>query len=139
MNRTELAQLIAEKERTSKLHADRLLRLVLDSIKDGLRRDGTVAISGFGTFTVKPAKGRIGRNPVTGEPIEIPAHYRVGFKAGKDLLDIPMWMGIGGVALIPTYAALGLIALFATNCSIIVERAEKAPVDVETEAAPAAA
>lgn len=45
---------------------------------------------------------------------------------GKRLLDLPVWMGIAGATLLPTYIAIGLIASMAANCSILVERSEPA-------------
>lgn len=51
----------------------------------GLREDGSVTIAGFGTFEVKERKARTGRNPHTGEPIQIAAGRRVGFRMGKAL------------------------------------------------------
>ena len=85
MNKSDLISSIAADLHTSKLAANRLLDTVLHSIQEGLKEEGTVTITGFGTFEVKERKPRIGRNPQTGEPIQIKAGRRVGFRVGKGL------------------------------------------------------
>lgn len=85
MNKSDLIASIASEMHTSKLAANRVLDTVLDSIQRGLRDEGTVTITGFGTFEVKERKPRLGRNPHTGEPIQIEAGRRVGFRVGKGL------------------------------------------------------
>ena len=57
------------------------------AITDALQKGDTVALSGFGTFVVKARAARTGRNPRTGEAIEIPASKVPSFKAGKALKD----------------------------------------------------
>jgi len=85
VNKSDLIASIASEMHTSKLAANRVLDTVLDSIQRGLRDEGTVTITGFGTFEVKERKPRLGRNPHTGEPIQIEAGRRVGFRVGKGL------------------------------------------------------
>jgi DNA-binding protein HU-beta len=60
---------------------------VIDSITDALKRGDQVSLVGFGTFTVKNRAGREGRNPRTGETIQIAPSNVPGFKAGKALKD----------------------------------------------------
>jgi DNA-binding protein HU-beta len=88
VNKSDLVNHIALELRTSKLSATRILDAVLAGIHQGLRRDGTVTITGFGTFEVKDRKPRVGRNPHTGEPIQIEAGKRVGFRVGKGLKEL---------------------------------------------------
>lgn len=88
MNKSDLIEKISEELHTSKLAATRLLDTVLDGIRNGLREEGTVTITGFGTFEVKERKPRLGRNPHTGEPIQIEAGKRVGFRVGKGLKQL---------------------------------------------------
>ena len=88
MNKSDLIAQIAGELHTSKLSANRLLDTVLNKIRDGLREEGTVTITGFGTFEVKERKARVGRNPHTGEPIQIEAGKRVGFRVGKGLKQL---------------------------------------------------
>ncbi|HXP91187.1 MAG TPA: HU family DNA-binding protein [Fibrobacteria bacterium] len=77
----ELAQL------ESKASAERSVTAVLEALVEGLKKDKTVALVGFGTFEVKERKARTGVNPATGEKIKIAASKTVGFKAGKALKD----------------------------------------------------
>ena len=88
MNKSDLIASIAEELHTSKLAANRVLDTVLGTIRKGLRDEGTVTITGFGTFEVKNRKARIGRNPHTGEPIRIAAGKRIGFRVGKGLKQL---------------------------------------------------
>lgn len=83
MNKAELITTVAKNTKMSKAAAERATNLVLESIKRGLKRDGNVTLIGFGTFTVKSRKARMGRNPQTGEPIRIKASRTVGFKPGQ--------------------------------------------------------
>ena len=87
MNKSQLVAHVAEELRTSRLGAARLVDAVMDGILKGLREDRSVTIAGFGTFEVKDRKARIGRNPHTGEPIQIAAGRRVGFRMGKGLRE----------------------------------------------------
>jgi DNA-binding protein HU-beta len=88
LNKSDLVTQIATELHTSKLAATRLLDTVLGAIRQGLREEGTVTITGFGTFEVKSRKPRVGRNPHTGEPIQIEAGRRVGFRVGKGLKQL---------------------------------------------------
>lgn len=85
MNKSQLVAYLAHELNTSKLQANRILDAVLGGVRQGLREDGSVTITGFGTFEVKHRKPRVGRNPHTGEPIQIEAGKRVGFRVGKGL------------------------------------------------------
>lgn len=70
-----------------KAAAGRALDAVIDSITNALKNNEQVTIVGFGTFAVKERAARTGRNPKTGESIEIKASRQPGFKAGKALKD----------------------------------------------------
>ncbi len=87
MNRAELAAAVAKDLGESKAGADRAIAAVLANIQKGLKKQKKVSLVGFGTFEVKARKGRIGRNPRTGESIKIRASKSVGFRAGKPLKD----------------------------------------------------
>jgi nucleoid DNA-binding protein len=87
MNKAQLVAKIAEQTATKKQAAD-IVDSVLNSIRDSLRKREDVAISGFGTFRVKQTKARMGRNPKTGETIQIPAKKKIAFRASKDLKSI---------------------------------------------------
>ena len=91
MNRQELIEvLMTDKEAAfeSKAAADRALKAVLDGISDGIKKDGTVQLIGFGTFNITKRAARKGRNPATGEEIKIKASKSVGFKCGAKFKEI---------------------------------------------------
>ena len=87
MNKAQLIEVIAGKTATKK-EAQDLVETIWDTIKGSLKKQEDVAISGFGTFKVKQTKARAGRNPKTGETIQIPAKKKVAFKASKELKTI---------------------------------------------------
>lgn len=89
MNKAALVDSVQEILGTdcSKAHAERAVNAVLEGIKSGLQEEKLVQLVGFGTFQVKQRKARTGRNPQTGEPIQIAASQTVGFKAGTGLKD----------------------------------------------------
>ena len=65
--------------------ADAAVRTVLNLFSETLLRDGVLSLPGFGTFTVKESPARTGRNPQTGEALDIAASKRVGFKPSSVL------------------------------------------------------
>jgi len=87
VNKSELIEAIANSSDLPKAAAGRALDAVLETISDTLQKGDSVALVGFGTFTIKDRAPRTGRNPKTGEPIEIKAAKVPGFKAGKALKD----------------------------------------------------
>lgn len=87
MNKSDLIDAIALSADISKAAAGRALDATVDTIADALKEGDQVALVGFGTFQVKERAARTGRNPQTGEPIEIKASRVPGFKAGKALKD----------------------------------------------------
>ena len=87
MNKAELIDAIASAADINKSDAGRALDAVIDNITDALKRGDQVALVGFGTFSVKHRAGREGRNPQTGETIQIKPSNVPGFKAGKALKD----------------------------------------------------
>ena len=87
MNKAELIEAVADATDTSKAEASITLDAVLDSIAGALSKGDSVALVGFGTFNVRERAARMGRNPATGETIQIAASKGVGFKAGKSLKD----------------------------------------------------
>ncbi|MGD8576241.1 MAG: HU family DNA-binding protein [Thiohalophilus sp.] len=87
MNKSELIDAVAEGADISKAAATRAVDTMFDSITNTLKSGSQVTLVGFGTFTVKDRAARTGRNPRTGEPIQIAASKVPGFKAGKALKD----------------------------------------------------
>jgi nucleoid DNA-binding protein len=86
MNKAQLVDTIVEITATKK-QAQEIVDTLLVSIRKSLQKKEDVAISGFGTFKVKQTKARMGRNPKTGETIQIPAKKKVAFRASKDLKE----------------------------------------------------
>jgi DNA-binding protein HU-beta len=87
VNKSELIDAIAAAADLPKASAGRALDAVVDGITDSLKKGDPVALVGFGTFAVKHRAARAGRNPQTGETIQIKAANVPGFKAGKALKD----------------------------------------------------
>ncbi len=87
MNKNELINAVAESVSLSKADATRAVDSVLETITNTLKDGDQVSLVGFGTFTSKRREPRTGRNPRTGEPIQIAAANVPGFKAGKALKD----------------------------------------------------
>lgn len=87
MNKTELVDAIAESADLSKASAARALEATLDAVTGALQKGESVALVGFGTFQSKDRAARTGRNPQTGEEMQIPAAKVPSFKAGKALKD----------------------------------------------------
>ena len=87
MTKAELIESVASKTDLPKAIAERAVNTVFDDIVAALKAGDKISISGFGTFAVSSRKARIGRNPKTGDPIEIPASKSAKFKAGKSLKD----------------------------------------------------
>jgi len=87
VNKSELIEAIAASADISKAAASRALDAMIDSVTDSLKKGDSVALVGFGTFSVKERAARTGRNPQTGKPIKIAAAKVPGFKAGKALKD----------------------------------------------------
>lgn len=87
MNKSELIEAIAASADIPKAAAGRALDAMVDSVADTLKKGDQVVLVGFGTFSVKDRAARTGRNPQTGEPIQIAAARVPSFKAGKALKD----------------------------------------------------
>lgn len=83
MNKSELVASVAEVAELTKKDAEKAVNAVFASVQKALVEDDKVQIIGFGTFEVRTRAARKGRNPQTGETIEIPASKNPVFKAGK--------------------------------------------------------
>ena len=87
MNKHELVASVAEVAELTKKDAEKAVNAVFASVKEAIVEDDKVQIIGFGTFEVRTRAARKGRNPQTGETIEIPASKNPVFKAGKALKE----------------------------------------------------
>ena len=86
MIKTDLIDAVVE-QGLSKKQSTLVVETIFSSIKDALRRGEKVQLVGFGTFRTKERKGRMGRNPRTGESVNVPAKRVPLFKAGKVLKE----------------------------------------------------
>lgn len=85
MNKAQLANEIAGKTKLSKAKSLETLNVTFESIRSSLKKGQRVQLVGFGTFSVKQRKARLGRNPKTGEQIQIKARKVPAFHAGSEL------------------------------------------------------
>jgi DNA-binding protein HU-beta len=85
MNKAELVSEIARRVKLSKTQALETLNATFESIKTSLKKGQKVQLVGFGSFLVKQRKARMGRNPKTGEQIQIKARRVPAFQAGAEL------------------------------------------------------
>lgn len=88
MNKAELINKVSEMAEVSKKEAETVITATFDAITDALKDGDKVQLVGFGSFEVKKRAARIGRNPKTKEPIDIPASTVPVFKAGKVLKEV---------------------------------------------------
>jgi len=87
MNKTDLVAKVAEQAELTKKDATSAVDAVLDAIAETLKAGDKVSLIGFGNFEVRERAARKGRNPQTGEDIEIAASKVPAFKPGKELKD----------------------------------------------------
>jgi DNA-binding protein HU-beta len=87
VNKTELIDYIADSADLSKAAAARAVEALITAVKTTLKKNGTVTLVGFGTFSVGKRAARTGRNPRTGDAIKIKAAKVPKFKPGKALKD----------------------------------------------------
>ncbi|HVG93322.1 MAG TPA: HU family DNA-binding protein [Planctomycetota bacterium] len=87
MNKADLVEAMSRHMGSTKAEAERALEAFTGCVAVGLKTKGEVAILGFGTFRVSRRAARLGRNPKTGEPLQIAASKTVAFRAGKALKD----------------------------------------------------
>jgi DNA-binding protein HU-beta len=87
MNKADMIEQIAQAAEISKSAAERAVDALVTAVKTSLKKGEEVTLVGFGTFLVGARKARTGRNPKTGETINIPASKAPKFRAGKALKD----------------------------------------------------
>jgi DNA-binding protein HU-beta len=87
MNKSELIEHMAKQADISKAAAARALEALIGGVKSTLKKNKTVTLVGFGSFSVTKRQGRTGRNPKTGEPIKIKSAKVPKFRPGKGLKD----------------------------------------------------
>jgi DNA-binding protein HU-beta len=85
--KTELVNFVATETKLTKVDSQKAVEAVLDGIKDALKKGDEVRLIGFGSFAITKSAAREGRNPRTGETIQIKASNRPIFRAGKELKE----------------------------------------------------
>ena len=87
MNKTELVAAMAEQAELSKKDSEKALKAFIDVVTEELKKGEKIQLVGFGTFEVTERAAREGRNPLTGEKMQVKASKAPKFKAGKALKD----------------------------------------------------
>jgi DNA-binding protein HU-beta len=87
LNKAELVSSVAEKAEATKKDAEKIITAVFDVVEEALAKGEKVQLVGFGTFEVRDRAARTGRNPQTGEEIQIASTRVPAFRAGKALRD----------------------------------------------------
>ncbi|OSM07363.1 HU family DNA-binding protein [Magnetofaba australis] len=87
MNLTELKKAVADSTGLTQVEADKALKATFEAMTAALKGGDSVAVPGFGSFSISERAARTGRNPKTGEEIKIAAAKVVKFKVGKGLKD----------------------------------------------------
>ncbi len=88
MTKAELVEDVARAAELTKKDAERLVEIVFESIIDTLNQGEKIELRGFGSFRVRERGARRGRNPKTGDPVNIPAKRVPYFKPGKELKEL---------------------------------------------------
>ena len=88
MTKAELVEDVARAAELTKKDAERLVELVFESIIETLNQGEKIELRGFGSFRVRGRGARRGRNPKTGDPVDIPAKRVPYFKPGKELKEL---------------------------------------------------
>lgn len=88
MTKAELVEDVARAAELTKKDAERLVEIVFESIIETLNQGEKIELRGFGSFRVRERGARRGRNPKTGDPVNIPAKRVPYFKPGKELKEL---------------------------------------------------
>ena len=88
MTKSGLIERLAERLRIPKGRAEQVVNCIFETMTAALERGDRIEIRGFGTFTVKAYGGYVGRNPRTGEPLEVSEKRLPRFRPGKDLREL---------------------------------------------------
>lgn len=87
MNKKELVAAISKKAQLPKVDSEVALNAVISCLTDLLAKGDSIILPGFASISVKERAARVGRNPSTGRPLNIPARKTVGFKVGSKLKE----------------------------------------------------
>ena len=105
MTKADLVEEVARVSELTKKHSETIVNTVFDSIIQALQRDDKIELRGFGSFRIRQRRSRQGRNPKTGDKVDVPAKRIPYFKPGKDLKELINAAleahGVGGPAATP--------------------------------------
>ena len=87
MNKKDLIDYMADAMDATKADGERMIDAFMDAVTEALKKGDSVALTGFGTFSVTRRKARTARNPRTGEPVQVAAKNAPKFKPGKGLKE----------------------------------------------------
>lgn len=88
MTKADLVETVAKEAEMTKKDAEKLVEIIFDTIIETLNNGEKIELRGFGSFRLRERNARQGRNPKTGETVDIPAKRVAYFKPGKDLKEI---------------------------------------------------
>ena len=88
MTKADLVEEVIRVAELSKKHAEIVVNTVFDQIVEALKGDDKIELRGFGSFRVRRRRSRLGRNPKTGDRVDVPSKRIPFFKPGKDLRDL---------------------------------------------------
>ena len=88
MTKAELVEEVARVSELTKKHSEIIVNTVFDSIISALRKDEKIELRGFGSFRIRQRRSRQGRNPKTGDKVDVPAKRIPYFKPGKELKEL---------------------------------------------------
>ncbi|TXD38790.1 integration host factor subunit beta [Lujinxingia vulgaris] len=87
MTKSELIELVSQRIDLPKNHAEEIVNAVFDAMSDALMEDERIEVRGFGSFSIRNYRARKGRNPRTGDEVQVAAKKSVHFKVGKELRE----------------------------------------------------
>ena len=88
MTKAELVEEVARVSDLTKKHSESIVNTVFDSIVEALQKDEKIELRGFGSFRIRQRRSRQGRNPKTGDKVDVPAKRIPYFKPGKELKEL---------------------------------------------------
>ena len=88
MTKAELVEEVARVSELTKKHSEVIVNTVFDSIIEALHKDEKIELRGFGSFRIRQRRSRQGRNPKTGDKVDVPAKKIPYFKPGKELKEL---------------------------------------------------
>ena len=88
MTKAELVEEVSRVSEQTKKHSEVIVNTVFDSITQALQKDEKIELRGFGSFRIRQRRSRQGRNPKTGDKVDVPAKRIPYFKPGKELKEL---------------------------------------------------